>query len=218
MQPQCVQECRQRLHPAKNHQRCKEPDGKANEGKDPSSLVHAEGHDHGKIPEHLRQLSMGQRQGPQSEVRCCVGDATQNKFNCVDHLLDDHLRHIKGLVLFSSRMFIIATHLGCCTGCCTLCGFCGCYSFYCCLTFLCFGHGLSVRIRLVVLSKLSIRSVLVMQVLNHRNWNQQKGNRHKRTEEEANLHHVLKACTYKDVGICLNRAWHQKEIGLGLQQ
>lgn len=56
----------------------------------------------------------------------------------------------------------------------------------------------------MLLSKLPIRSVLVVQVLNHGDWNQQEWDGHKRTEKEGDLHHVLKRCTHKDIGVCLD--------------
>lgn len=37
---------------------------------------------------------MGQRQGPQPEVRCSVRDTSKTEFDGVDNLMDDHLTEV----------------------------------------------------------------------------------------------------------------------------
>lgn len=71
----------------------------------------------GHVPQHDRELLVGQRQSPQTQVGGGVGDTVQTEFNSVDDLVDHDLAEVELLVLFITEIlgdhgdtFTIAGH------------------------------------------------------------------------------------------------------------
>lgn len=91
-----VEEGRQPLHDqqdghsehrkeAKHRDQKRHPDS----GGDPQTQTHHH------APQHLRQLSVSQAEGPETQVRRCVGNATQAELDGVDGLVQQHVGKVK---------------------------------------------------------------------------------------------------------------------------
>mmetsp|Transcript_3507 Transcript_3507/g.5329 ORF Transcript_3507/g.5329 Transcript_3507/m.5329 type:complete len:687 (-) Transcript_3507:294-2354(-) len=88
-----VEEGREGFHEKEDTDSEASPDGPSDEdGKEATLLEHE---DHDTLPEDLRQLGVGQTEGPETKVGGSVGDASEDVLDGVDDLVDEDLAKVK---------------------------------------------------------------------------------------------------------------------------
>lgn len=99
-----VEESRQPLHSDQNTKGHGEPHAKDEDeenNSDKGRSLPVEGALQGHLIQHLRQLGMGEREGPQSQVGCRVGDTTQTELDRVNDLVNNDISHVEWLYVSS---------------------------------------------------------------------------------------------------------------------
>ena len=105
MQPQRMQHRTRALHHHQHSNREHEPEAKEQEdGEDAQRTAHGEGVAESHAPEDDGELLMRERQGPETEVGGCVGDAVEAEFNGVDDLVDHDFAEFELLVRIASNV------------------------------------------------------------------------------------------------------------------
>ncbi len=104
METEGVEEGRERLHDEEHTEGGAGPDGEADE--DEEEVVLLEGEDEHALPEHGGELGVGERQGPQTQVRGGVGDGSEHELDGVDDLVDEDLVEVKLLFLLITVLLV----------------------------------------------------------------------------------------------------------------
>jgi hypothetical protein len=99
-----VEEGRERLHDQEHTKGGAGPDGEADEDEEEVVLLEGE-HEHA-LPEHGGELRVGERQGPQTQVRGSVGDGSEHELDGVDDLVDEDFVEVE-LLLFLLLSFLV---------------------------------------------------------------------------------------------------------------
>jgi hypothetical protein len=99
-----VEEGRERLHDQEHTEGGASPDGEADEDEEEVVLLEGE-HEHA-LPEHGGELRVGERQGPQTQVRGSVGDGSEHELDGVDDLVDENLVEVELLFLLITVLLV----------------------------------------------------------------------------------------------------------------
>ncbi|KAI3492688.1 hypothetical protein L1887_42606 [Cichorium endivia] len=104
-----VEERAEALHAAQDGDREAEPEAKGEHGGDGTrDARHAKHVLDGHGPQHLGQLGVGKRQGPQTEIGGSVGDTAEAELDGVDHLVNDHLADVELVLLLHFSVAVAA--------------------------------------------------------------------------------------------------------------
>jgi hypothetical protein len=110
-----VEESRQSLHGDQNTEGHGEPHGKdkdeeedSNKGRALPSKCTFQCH----LVQDLGQLGVGERESPQSQIRCGIGDTPKTELDSVNDLVDNDISHVEWLVVSTGPHILkIATHM-----------------------------------------------------------------------------------------------------------
>lgn len=101
VQPQGVQETLQTVHA---HQYTDGHTHEYDESESDCEEIHAQGALEELVEEDQRQLGVGQRQGPETQLGRGVGHAAQHELDGFDHLVHEQLAERVGMHVFDQRL------------------------------------------------------------------------------------------------------------------